>query len=212
MPPAPRRLRLYDGISDRPDVGGQPGPAHLRRHERGDEGVDRMVAVGEGVAVYQWIEAQAGRTPDRPALSFEKRIVSYGELNERANQVAHALIRRGIGPESLVGVCLHRSPELIIALLGVWKAGAAYVPLDPDYPAERLAFMVSDSGMRLLIADRPDFPVETLKLEDTAEEGTGNTQASVKPENLAYVMYTSGSTGKPKGAMIENRGLTNYVR
>ena len=172
-----------------------------------------MVAVEEGTAVHHWFEQQAARTPDLPALLFREGILSYRQLNERANQVAHALMRRGIGPETLVGVCLRRSPELIAALLGVWKAGAAYVPLDPDYPAERLSFMVSDSRMRLLISDAASgFSVETLKLKDIAGEGTGDPGVPVKPENLAYVMYTSGSTGKPKGAMIEHGGLSNYVR
>jgi amino acid adenylation domain-containing protein len=172
-----------------------------------------MVAIGEGVAVFQWFEQQAERTPDAPALLFQKQFVSYKELNEKANQIAHALIRRGIGPESLVGVCLRRTPQLVTALLGVWKAGAAYVPLDPDYPAERLSFMVSDSGMRLLISDAESgFSVDTLKPQDVAGEGTGNPGVTVTAQNLAYVMYTSGSTGKPKGAMIEHGGLSNYVR
>jgi len=172
-----------------------------------------MVAIGEGVAVFQWFERQAERTPDAPALSFQQGSTSYKELNEKANQMAHALIRRGIGPESLVGVCLRRTPQLVIALLGVWKAGAAYVPLDPDYPAERLSFMVSDSGMRLLISDTESgFSVDTLKPQDVAGEGTGNPGVTVTGHNLAYVMYTSGSTGRPKGAMIEHGGLSNYVR
>jgi amino acid adenylation domain-containing protein len=173
-----------------------------------------MVAVGEGIAVYEWFERQAAVAPQRPALMFGEKTLSYRELNEKANQVAHALIRRGIGPETLVGVCLRRSPELIVALLGVWKAGAAYVPLDPDYPPERLAFMAGDSGMRVLITDELRFPVEIefFAPSDTTTEGAGNPGVAVKPENLAYVMYTSGSTGKPKGAMIEHGGLSNYVR
>ncbi|HEX2566602.1 MAG TPA: amino acid adenylation domain-containing protein, partial [Burkholderiales bacterium] len=173
-----------------------------------------MVAVGEGIAVHQWFEQQAARAPDLPALLFRGEMLSYRRLNERANQVAHALIRRGIGPETLVGVCLRRTPDLIAALLGVWKSGAAYVPLDPDYPPERLAFMAGDSGLRALITDELRFPVDIdfFAPADTAREETGNPGVAVKPENLAYVMYTSGSTGKPKGAMIEHGGLSNYVR
>lgn len=105
------------------------------------------------VCVHELFEQQVGRSPEAVAIIFKKRQLTYRELNTRANQVAHHLQGSGIGPEALVGVCLERSPEMVIALLGVWKAGAAYVPLDPTYPQERLAFMISDADVRILLTD-----------------------------------------------------------
>jgi non-ribosomal peptide synthetase component F len=173
------------------------------------------------VCVHELFERQVERDPDAVAVVFEGRRLTYRELNQRANQVAHFLRKRGVGPESLVGVCLTRSPELVVGLLGVWKAGGAYVPLDPAYPPERLAFMVGDAGIRMLLTDascRSLFP----SISDKAvcldadwsmfeQEPTGNPSAGALPSNLAYVMYTSGSTGQPKGAMILHRGLVNYL-
>jgi len=172
-----------------------------------------VVAVGEGVAVHHWFEAQAARAPEAPALLFRDQTFSYSELNAKANRIAHALIRRGIGPEMLVGVCLRRTPELIAALLGVWKAGAAYVPLDPDYPPERLTFMARDSGITVLLSDELRFPVdiEWLDPRQIPAGDAGDPGVGLEARNLAYVMYTSGSTGRPKGAMIEHGGLANYV-
>ncbi len=161
------------------------------------------------------------RTPDALCVAFKKQRLTYRELNERANQVAHYLRKRGVGPEILVGICLERSLELVIALLAVWKAGGAYVPLDPQYPRERLTFIARDARVKVLLTG------ETFrKLVGSAhhaeicldsgrttiyKESTSNPQAGTLPSNLAYVMYTSGSTGKPKGAMIEHRGLVNYL-
>ncbi|MEZ4726488.1 MAG: condensation domain-containing protein [Caldilineaceae bacterium] len=146
--------------------------------------------------------------------------LTYDELNRRANQLAHYLRARGIGPEVLVGICLPRSPEVVVAILAVLKAGGAYVPLDPSYPPERLAFMVTDAAVRVLITERglgdrlP--PQASLLYLDEAEEVIAqqpdhNPGVAVHPDNLAYVIYTSGSTGKPKGTLIEHRGLSNYL-
>jgi amino acid adenylation domain-containing protein len=147
--------------------------------------------------------------------------LSYRELNERANQVAHYLRKHGVGTETLVGVCLERSLEMVIALLGVWKAGGAYVPLDPAYPADRLSFMISDSRMKVLLTDQkckhlfPSDTVRAIYLDSEwpliFRENTGNLAATAKPSSLAYVMYTSGSTGQPKGVMIEHKSLANYL-
>ncbi len=161
------------------------------------------------------------RDPDAVAVVFEGRRLTYRELNQRANQVAHFLRKHGVGSESLVGVSLKRCPELVVGLLGVWKAGGAYVPLDPAYPPERLAFMVGDAGIRMLLTDAsckslfPSVADKAICLDSewsTLEgEPTSNSSAGAVPANLAYVMYTSGSTGQPKGAMILHRGLVNYL-
>lgn len=170
--------------------------------------------------VHELFERQVARTPDAVAVVCGERQLSYRQLNERANRVAHRLRRRGVGVEALVGVCLERSPEMIAALLGIWKSGAAYVPLDPSYPPERLAFMVRDAGLRLLLTDQESVQwlghaVEAIRMDGDwltlGDEEAANPAAVATPADLAYVMYTSGSTGQPKGAMILHSGLTNYV-
>jgi amino acid adenylation domain-containing protein len=173
------------------------------------------------VCAHELFEQQVARDPDAVAVVFEGRRLTYRELNQRANQVAHFLRKQGVGPESLVGVSLKRCPELVVGLLGVWKAGGAYVPLDPAYPPERLAFMVGDAGIRMLLTDAsckslfPSVADKAICLDSewsTLEgEPTNNPSAAAVPANLAYVMYTSGSTGQPKGAMILHRGLVNYL-
>jgi surfactin family lipopeptide synthetase A len=173
------------------------------------------------LCVHQLFELQARRSPDAVAVIAKDRQLTYRELNQRANQVAHFLRRNGVSPETLVGVCLERSLELVVGLLGVWKAGGAYIPLDPVYPAERLAFMVADAGVRILLTERkledlfrvPDVTVVCLDeaWPTFAQESTADLSTDVSPANLAYVMYTSGSTGQPKGAMIVHSGLVNYL-
>ena len=173
------------------------------------------------ICVHELFERQVAREPNALAVKFKDRHLSYRELNERANQVAHYLQNHSVGPEILVGVCLERSPELVIALLGVWKAGGAFLPLDPAYPRERLSFMMRDAGVKLLLTDekcRKSFPVanETATCLDSewqkiARENISNPVTASLPSNLAYVMYTSGSTGQPKGVMIQHNGLVNYL-
>ena len=173
------------------------------------------------LCAHELFERQVEQTPSATALVFGDQRLTYAELNERANQVAHHLRGRGVGPDGLVGVSLHRTPTLVIGLLGVWKAGAAYVPLDPTYPADRLAFMVDDAAVQAVLVDeksRPLFPGAADKLvcldgdsPIAALESRDNPRAGAKPSNLAYVIYTSGSTGKPKGALIEHAGLVNYL-
>ena len=171
--------------------------------------------------VHELFEQQVVRDPEAVAVVFKERQLSYRELNQRANQIAHYLRKRGVGPERLVGVCLERSLEMVIALLGVWKAGGAYIPLDPAYPQDRLSFMVNDTGMKVLLTDKkckslfPSASDKAVRLDsdwpDIAQENTDNLAAAAIPSNLAYVMYTSGSTGQPKGAMIQHSGLVNYL-
>jgi non-ribosomal peptide synthetase component F len=155
--------------------------------------------------VVDLFEAQVARAPAGTALRCGEERLSYGELNACANRVARFLRTRGVGRDTLVGVAMRRSPRLVSALLGVWKAGAAYVPLDPSYPRERLDFMLRDANVGVVLDDRT-FP-ETQLQEEGAREPARNSQ----PEDLAYVMYTSGSTGRPKGAMITHVGLLNYL-
>ncbi|WP_122303212.1 non-ribosomal peptide synthetase, partial [Pseudomonas syringae group genomosp. 3] len=170
-------------------------------------------------------EEQVGRRPHAEALIHAGQRISYQELNRRANQLAHHLIGLGIGPEDIVGLCLPRSPNMIVALLAVLKAGAAYLPLDPDYPAARLAMMLEDakpivvlgtrtrplSGTTRLIALDEQNVIEQLALHPDENPDDQHRVRALRPEHPAYVIYTSGSTGKPKGVIIESRNLSNFL-
>jgi len=169
--------------------------------------------------VHQLFEIQVEQTPDAVALVFGDEQMTYRELNQRANQLAHELIRRGMGnqAETLIGICLPRSLELVIALFGVLKAGGAYLPLDPNYPAERLQYMLEDGQAALVLTQEqflhriPSVTGGIICLDrDLAQIDrmpTTNPNRNVLPDQLAYVIYTSGSTGKPKGVLIPHRGL-----
>jgi amino acid adenylation domain-containing protein len=179
-------------------------------------------AFGRDLPVHHRFEAQAARTPDAVAVEFGGGTVTYAELNARANRLARRLRREGVGPETIVALFLDRSPDVVVGIMGVLKAGGAYLPLDPAYPAERLRYMREDSGARVLVAHRALLerlgPAEagTVLVLDAqaealaAEDGT-NLAPSAGPENLAYVIYTSGSTGRPKGAAIRHSSLVNYL-
>ncbi|HKU72447.1 MAG TPA: amino acid adenylation domain-containing protein [Pyrinomonadaceae bacterium] len=169
-----------------------------------------------------FIEEQAAQSPLAIAVVFEKELLTYRQLNERANQLAHYLRQAGIGTESVVGILMERSSELVIALLATLKAGAAYLPLDPSYPSERLSFMLADGGVSVLLTQQRLKSVaksggqRVLCVDSDWEESVGgyseeNPVVQVEPENLAYVIYTSGSTGQPKGAMNTQRGLVNRL-
>jgi natural product biosynthesis luciferase-like monooxygenase protein len=169
--------------------------------------------------VHTQIEAQAAVRPDAIALLFKEEQVSYGALNARANQVAHYLVRLGVGPEQRVGLCVRRSPDMVIGLLAILKAGGAYVPLDPTYPAERLALVMADSGARIILtqhdlADAVALDGRRAVCLDAdrlllSRESEPNAMPAVAADNLAYVIYTSGSTGKPKGVMVTHRNVVN---
>ncbi|WP_420231956.1 non-ribosomal peptide synthase/polyketide synthase [Pseudomonas sp. ABY48] len=169
--------------------------------------------------VHRLFEAQARQTPDATALVFAEQALSYAELNVRANRLAHRLIEQGVGPDQLVGVALERGVEMIIALLAILKAGGAYVPLDPQYPADRLAHMIEDSGLQWLLTQASELQrlaiptgVKTLLSGALDEPGRdGDPQVSLSGENLSYAIYTSGSTGKPKGVMVRHGALVNFV-
>ncbi len=182
---------------------------------------NRTDAAYPNSCVHALFERQAAKTPDLTAVVFQGKTLSYRQLNERANQVAHFLRKRGVGAETLVGVCLKRTPEMVVGLLGIWKAGGAYVPLDPAYPQDRLSFMMKDSAAKFLLTSNdlkhlfPSASDKTILLdsdwEQIAKESSANPEPVAAPSNLAYVMYTSGSTGEPKGAMILHSGLANYL-
>ncbi len=170
--------------------------------------------------VHQLFEAQVERSPDAVALVYKHERLTYRELNTRANQLAHYLRQLGVGAEVMVGVCMERSPELIVSLLAILKAGGVYVPLDPDYPPARLAFVLADTQMPLLLtqqrllarlSERParvvlvdsDWPVIGRQSQD-------NPLTAIRAEQLAYVIYTSGSTGSPKGVMIPQGAIARH--
>ncbi|ENT5108534.1 non-ribosomal peptide synthase/polyketide synthase [Pseudomonas aeruginosa] len=170
--------------------------------------------------VHRLFEEQVERTPTAPALAFGEERLDYAELNRRANRLAHALIERGIGADRLVGVAMERSIEMVVALMAILKAGGAYVPVDPEYPEERQAYMLEDSGVELLLSQshlklplaqgvqRIDLDQADAWLENHAENNPG---IELNGENLAYVIYTSGSTGKPKGAGNRHSALSNRL-
>jgi amino acid adenylation domain-containing protein len=183
--------------------------------------------------IHEVFEEQVVRAPDALAVIFENQRITYRELNKRANQLAHYLRKRNVGPEVLVGICIDRSIEMIVAVLGVLKAGGAYVPLDPSYPAERLEFMLADAQAALLLTRGKSFEDREVSLDDTArrsildphmrrvcldsawqliaKESDANPGSSITPDNLAYVIYTSGSTGQPKGVAIGHRNTVAFL-
>jgi amino acid adenylation domain-containing protein len=182
-------------------------------------GTRRDYPLGRGP--HEFIEEQVERTPNSPALTMGSEQISYRELNSRSNRLAHFLREQGVGPESLVGVCLDRSFDSVVSLLAILKSGGTYLPLDPGFPKDRLAFMMADSEISLLLthsSKRGTLPETSVRvvLLDQADQAISNSQATnlvspSKPEHLAYLIYTSGSTGKPKGVMIPRRALVNFL-
>lgn len=168
--------------------------------------------------IHQQFEGQVDLTPDAVAVASGAVSLTYRELDQRANGLAHALISAGVGPESLVGLHVSRSVDLVAGALAILKAGGAYVPLDPMFPADRLELMVEDSAARVVLTERALHgrlkwsQAKTLVIEDLLEAGHGEDRPAtpVVPGNLAYVIYTSGSTGRPKGVMIEHRNVANF--
>ncbi|MEM9271684.1 MAG: amino acid adenylation domain-containing protein [Cyanobacteria bacterium P01_F01_bin.143] len=171
--------------------------------------------------IHQQFEAQVELTPEAVAVVFENQHLTYAELNKRANKLAHYLKTLGVGSEILVGICVERSLEMVIGLLAILKAGGAYLPLDPNYPKERLAFMLKDAQVSVLLTKSvqlntlPEHESQIICLDrdwqTIAEYSQDNPIHYTEPENLAYLIYTSGSTGTPKGVMIQHRSLSNYI-
>ncbi|MDP2097884.1 MAG: amino acid adenylation domain-containing protein [Methylobacter sp.] len=172
--------------------------------------------------IHQLFEAQAEKTPDAVAVVFEGQTQSYSELNARANQLAHYLQGKGVGPDVLVGICVERSVEMVVGLLGILKAGGAYLPLDPSYPQDRLEFMLSDVAPPVVLTqagllERHGFGAAKVLCLDSdwpklANEIATNPGIKLRPENLAYCIYTSGSTGQPKGAGVPHQGILNRLQ
>jgi amino acid adenylation domain-containing protein len=217
--------RLLEAVVDAPDRA--IGTVELlsteeRRHLLGL--ATNPTVPGDTRDVVGRIELQAARCADAVALVFGDETVSYAELNRRANRLARRLRRHGVGPDVLVALAVERSAEMVMALLAVLKAGGAYVPLDPDYPAQRLAHMLRDSGARLVLTQErllepvlaaAGSAVEAWSVDEAeraaADEDGGNLGLRVHPDSLAYVIYTSGSTGTPKGVMIRHGALVNFL-
>jgi amino acid adenylation domain-containing protein/thioester reductase-like protein len=171
------------------------------------------------VLIHQLFEAQVIETPNRIAIEFAEEQLTYQQLNERANQLAHHLQTLGVEADALVGICVERSPQLIIAILATLKAGGAYLPLDPNYPTERLAFMLANSQTSVVLTQSNlshSLPLQTphclcLDEENLARYPTTNPETHTTPDNLAYLIYTSGSTGQPKGVAMPHRPLVNLI-
>ncbi|MEU3566649.1 amino acid adenylation domain-containing protein, partial [Kitasatospora sp. NPDC006786] len=178
--------------------------------------------VDDAATLHGLVAERARECPDAVAVVFGEQSLTYGELNARANRLAHHLTGRGITAGALVGVCLERGPDLVVALLGVLKAGGAYVPLDPEYPADRLAFLVQDTSAPVVVTraellDRlPQAGFVPVCVDSDqeliAQEPEGDPVSSATPDDLAYVIYTSGSTGVPKGVLVEHRSVVNRLR
>src|SRR5437667_4032990 len=241
MPAAARRLWLLGGVSDRPHVDRQPCAPDLRRHQRDPEGDDRVVAMNQDLRAYndtaspypadktvvELFEAQVACTPDDDAIHYADQSLTYRELKDRANQVAAHLGARGVGPDQLVALYMDHSIDVVCAILGVLKTGAAYVPVDPASPKERLAFMLRDiaaaraGALPVLLTQShlessvPRSAARVMTLDADLAPITGlpvvNPGRPTAPDSLAYVIYTSGSTGTPKVVMIEHRSLVNYI-
>ncbi|PHS16284.1 MAG: non-ribosomal peptide synthetase [Blastopirellula sp.] len=180
--------------------------------------------------IHELIEEQVSRKPDSTAIECDGRKMTYNELNERSNQLAHYLIEQGVGPEILVGICIDRSIDMIIGLLGILKAGGAYVPIDPGYPEQRIRYILEDSGVGLILSQSslseviPEMAQKAVFLDKDADsngnvgliskqstENIATKDIQLSSSNLAYIIYTSGSTGKPKGVMVEHEQLANFM-
>lgn len=187
-------------------------------HDQIDVLNDTAAPYRREATIQQLFEEQVLRKPDHPALVFCSERLTYAELNEKANRLAGTLIAKGVQADEVIGLMADRSLEMIIGLLGILKAGGAYVPIDPEYPQDRVNYMLESSGAKLLLtqthlAGKTTFEGEELYLDQTTaySEVTGNPPSRSRAENLLYVIYTSGTTGKPKGVMIEHRNMVNLI-
>ena len=217
---AGRFLELLRGLAEEPEA----APAEIEVLSGPERRLlDELNATADpfprDLCFHAWFERQAARVPERLAVVHAAGSLSYRELNERANQLARHLRRLGVGPEVRVGLCLERSPEMVVGILGIQKAGGAYAPIDPAYPAERRSLIVRElDGPVLLTLERhrealagEGLPLLCLDSdwEMVAREGEENLGDTAAPENLAYVIYTSGSTGRPKGVLVAHRNLVS---
>ncbi|MBD2120847.1 non-ribosomal peptide synthetase [Trichocoleus sp. FACHB-262] len=239
---------LLEGIVANPDQGLSDLPIlnAAEQYQLLVEWNQTQVEYNKDVCIHHLLAAQAEKTPDAIAVAapsgnavgFAEQQLTYQELDQRANQLAHYLQQLGVGPETLVGICVDRSLDILIAILGVWKAGGVYVPLDPEYPRDRLQFMLQDSQVSVLLTQRSHvevFDTSTFSLQEGSDKPISGEDQTLRvicldqdweliaqqkqsapasvatADQLAYVIYTSGSTGIPKGVMVEHRGLCNVV-
>lgn len=179
---------------------------------------DTVEAYPKEKTINQLFEEQAGRTPDRTAVVYEEKSLTYCELNERSNCLARDLISKGVKPDNIVGLMVERSLEMIVGIIGILKAGGAYLPIDPSYPGDRINYMIEDSRAKIILtkrylADQAEFVQEKVYLDDEISyEYDGSNLSNInKPDNLMYIIYTSGTTGMPKGVMIEHRNIVNLI-
>ncbi|MBD2520193.1 amino acid adenylation domain-containing protein, partial [Nostoc sp. FACHB-973] len=216
-------LTLLEGIIANPEerISQLPLLTEFEQHQLLIEWNNTQVDYPQDLCIHQLFEEQVGRTPDAVAVVFEDQQLTYHELNSRANQLAHYLKSLGVSADMLVGICVERSIEMVVGLLGILKAGGAYLPLDPEYPTERLHFMLKDAQVSVLLTqqkliDRLAQHQAKLVCLDTdwqliSQLNQDNLITDVQATNLAYVIYTSGSTGQPKGVLIAHQGLLNLV-
>jgi amino acid adenylation domain-containing protein len=192
------------------------------RHQVLQEWNETVAEYEREKCIHELFEEQVARRPKSVAVVFEEKELTYAELNCRANQLAHYLRDMGVGAEVRVGISMERSLEAVIGLLGVWKAGGVYVPVDPGYPAERLSYMLEDAQVPVLLTQEhlvDRLPVSWTQVvsvdsrwQEIAEHSEENPEIELDPQNMAYVIYTSGSTGQPKAVVVEHRGLCNMVK
>ena len=214
-------LRLLDEVISNP--GQKINQVALLReselHKQLVEWNDTSVTYPTGVGVIQHIEAQVAKTPDADAVTLNGETLTYAELNKCVNQVARYLLKKGVCADKVVGLCVERSLDMIVGMLGIMKSGGVFLPLDPNYPEERLAFMLKNAGARYLVTQEKLLPVvdgyggETISLDrewdGIVEESGANLSVQFDGENLAYIVYTSGTTGTPKGVMVTHWNLLN---
>lgn len=214
---------LLEGIVANPDcrLSDLPVLTEAERHQLLVEWIDTQADYAQDKCIHELFEAQVRRVPDAVVMSFEGQHLTYWELNRRANQLAHYLQGLGVGPETLVGICVDRSLELVIGLLGILKSGGAYVPLDLVYPQERLAFMLEDTRVPILLTqswllnELPEYQAQIICLDVEWEMVAHMSQESppcvVTTDNVAYTIYTSGSTGRPKGVQVLHSAVVNFL-
>ena len=210
---------LLEGIVANPDqrISELPILTQAEKHQLLIEWNDTQRDYPKDKCIHELFEEQVEKSPDAVAVTFEDQQLTYRELNKRANQLAHYLRKRGVGPDVLVAICVERSLEMVVGLLGILKAGGAYVPLDPEYPQERLTFMVEDAQPAVLLTQarvaeklsNPKFPLLCLDRdwEQISKETEENTENKARADNIAYVIYTSGTTGQPKGVMTSHHNI-----
>jgi amino acid adenylation domain-containing protein len=212
---------LLEGMATNPNslLKDLPLLTKAEKHQLLIEWNDTQAESSHEKCIHQLFEEQVERTPDAVAVVFEDEQLTYRELNQQANQLAHYLRKLGVKPEVLVGICIERSPLMLVGLLGILKAGGAYVPLDPSYPQKRLAFMLSDARVQVLVTQQhlieklPSHEAQVVRLDTDSPIITKQSQDNPvnisKVDNLAYVIYTSGSTGQPKGVLGLHQGAIN---